>query len=204
MTTVRGERLMARAFPDNRSRSQFVLVFERASGLTAADRDILERVAARFTDEDHLGLPVIGVVTPKADIIGRRLLSADGKAGLVIVNLDREFMTFGNIEGLAHVEAMLDETREMANFPAGLEMGISGSAAIGGDMLAAVGDSIQNIELTTVVLVVAILLLVYRTAINDPTAGHDHDLGRHRHEPGGIADAGGHTGWLRVVSLQSL
>jgi len=165
MTTVRGERLMAQAFPHNRSRSQFVLIFERDAGLTTNDRETIERVAAWFAaNEDH-GLPVIGIVTPKADIVGRRLLSPDGKAALVMANLDCEFMTFGNIKGLAQVREMLDEERRSADFPAGLAVGISGSAAIGGDMLAAVGDSIQNIELTTVVLVVAILLMVYRAPL---------------------------------------
>jgi putative drug exporter of the RND superfamily len=165
MTTVRGERLMAEAFPNNRSRSQFVLVFERDSGLTAEDRRAVERLAEWFAaDEDH-GLPVVSVVTPKAEVIGRRLLSADGQAALVMVNLNREFMTFANIESLARVEQMVEAARQESDFPAGLNVRISGSAAVGGDMLAAANDSIKNIEKATVVLVVAILLIVYRAPL---------------------------------------
>ena len=165
MTTVRGERLMAEAFPNNRSRSQFVLVFERDTGLTADDRQAVEHVATWFTENEDHGLPVVSVVTPKAEVIGRRLLSADGKAALVMVNLNREFMTFANIESLAHVEQMLAAASEERDFPAGLVVKISGSAAVGGDMLAAANDSIKNIELATVVLVVAILLVVYRAPL---------------------------------------
>jgi RND superfamily putative drug exporter len=165
MTTVRGERLMAEAFPNNRSRSQFVLVFERDSGLTGEDRRAVERLAEWFTEDEGHGLPVVSVVTPKAEVIGRRLLSADGQAALVMVNLNREFMTFANIESLARVEQMVEAARQESDFPTGLKVRISGSAAVGGDMLAAANDSIKNIEKATVLLVVAILLIVYRAPL---------------------------------------
>ena len=165
MTTTRGERLMAQAFPNNLVKSQFVIVFERDSGLTPEDLDAADRVGSRFAEDEALGLPVINVITPKSEVIGRKLLSRDHKAALVMVNLGREFMTVRNIEGLARVSHVLDETRETVNYPAGLKMGITGSAAIGGDMLSAAHESIQNIELATVILVVAILLLVYRAPL---------------------------------------
>ena len=47
MTTVRGERLMQAAFPHNRTKSQFVLVFEREEGLTPADRATVEATRRR-------------------------------------------------------------------------------------------------------------------------------------------------------------
>lgn len=165
MTTVRGERLMQQAFPHNRAKSQFVLVFERDTGLTPADRAVVETVAERFAEDADHGLPVVGVITPNTDIIGRRMISPDGQAALVMVNLGREFMTFANIAGLALVKNVLDEVRASPDFPAGLTIGVSGSAAIGGDMLSAAEESIQNIELATVILVVAILLIVYRAPL---------------------------------------
>ncbi|HEY4308278.1 MAG TPA: MMPL family transporter [Pirellulales bacterium] len=165
MTTVRAEHLMEQAFPHNRAKSQFVVVFERESGLTPQDRATVEHVAAWFSGENDHELPVISVVTPKSEVVGRRLVSPDGKAALVMVNLGREFMTFANIASLEHIEKKLDDVRQESDFPAGLEMGISGSAAIGGDMLAAAEDSIRNIELATVILVVVILLVVYRAPL---------------------------------------
>jgi RND superfamily putative drug exporter len=165
MTTVRGEQLMAQAFPKDLVKSQFVLVFERPTGLTADDLDVLDRVAARFAPERDHGLPVISVLSPKTEVVGRKFRSPDRKAAMVMINLDREFMTVANIKALAHVKQVLDEIRAGPHFPAGLEIGITGSAAVGGDTLAAADQSIQNIELATIVLVVAILLVVYRAPL---------------------------------------
>ena len=165
MTTVRAEHLIERAFPHNRAKSQFVVAFEREGGLTAQDRAQVEQVGNWFSDTEEHRLPIVSVVTPKSEVVGRRLISPDGQAALVMVNLSREFMTFANIAGLDRIESKLDEMREAPDFPAGLTVGISGSAAIGGDMLAAAEDSIRNIEIATVVLVVVILLVVYRAPL---------------------------------------
>ena len=105
MTTVRGDRLMAQAFPDNLVKSQFVLVFERARGLTAYDLDTIERVAARFAPEADRELPVISVLSPKSEVVGHKFRSADRRAALVMINLDREFMTVANIKALAQRRA---------------------------------------------------------------------------------------------------
>ncbi|HLA83949.1 MAG TPA: MMPL family transporter, partial [Thermoguttaceae bacterium] len=46
--------------------------------------------------------------------------------------------------------------------PKGLRLGVTGSAAIGSDMLFSAQESIRNTELTTIVMVVFFLLVVYR------------------------------------------
>jgi RND superfamily putative drug exporter len=76
-------------------------------------------------------------------------------------------MATDNIRILDRLEAELETVRENALDPerARLHVGFSGSAAVGGDMLRAAKDSIKNTELFTVVLVVLILGLVYRSPL---------------------------------------
>jgi RND superfamily putative drug exporter len=62
---------------------------------------------------------------------------------------------------LAAVRRFIDDRR--GERPEGLEIGVTGSAAIGGDMLAAAARSLRNIDRTTIVLVALALWLIYRS-----------------------------------------
>lgn len=112
--------------------------------------------------------PVVDVWDYRTLVVGRRLLSpvADqGQAALVVLHLSEEFMSIANMRFMQQVYATLEELRRAADFPAGLEVGVTGSAAIGADMLLAAEESIRNTERTTILLVVLILLLVYRAPV---------------------------------------
>lgn len=175
MTSVRGEALLAQAFPENRTRSQAVLVLERPDGeLTAGDYYIADKLAARFTKEMEAAAeaktstPYVAVWNYDTEVLGSKLTSPQsdrGQATLVILSLSNEFMATDNIRILAELQLALDEVRQDPHFPAGLNLGISGSAAIGGDMLASAKESIDNTELTAIGLVFVILLLVYRAPL---------------------------------------
>ncbi|HVC95926.1 MAG TPA: MMPL family transporter [Pirellulales bacterium] len=190
MVSVQGEALLERAFPGHRSKSQIVLVCQRESGpLTSDDLRALDQLAGRFEAETldgrrrtrlgqladqlagrfdpHLGqdLPVIGVWTPWTEVIGKKLKSDDRHAALIVLLLSNEFMAVDNIRVLSAVRAELDDFRREADFPDGLNVEVSGSAAIGGDMLGSAAESIRNTERATVILVVLILLVVYRAPV---------------------------------------
>ncbi len=89
----------------------------------------------------------------------------DGQATIVLVQLSNEFMAVDNIRVLDQVLALVKATEQANDFPAGLRLGVTGSAALGGDMLRSASESIKNTELTTIGLVVLILLLVYRAPL---------------------------------------
>lgn len=168
MTSVRGERLMGQAFDGPQARSQVVLAFERTDRpLDAVDFAAIERLAEAFEAETEAAgpLPIANVWSPAEDVLGEKLVSGDRRAALVLLQLSHEFLAVKNIEVLGQVRARLDEARASGQLPRGLGVGVTGSAAIGGDMLLAAAESIRSTEWLSAALVIAILLVVYRAPL---------------------------------------
>ncbi len=159
-TIVRGEQLSALAFPGDRAKSQIVLVFARQDQeLTIEDRELAFFTASRFEEISEPTL--VDVWTEKTPVVGSLLQSKSGRAARVVVRLTNEFMATDNIRVLKATEAIVDEARCEAS--AGLEIGITGSAAIGGDMLTAAAESVASTHRTTILLVTLVLVLIYRS-----------------------------------------
>jgi RND superfamily putative drug exporter len=119
-------------------------------------------------------MPILDVWTWRDEIFGSKLGAKHKHARLVALQLSNEFMATDNIRVLKQVEHELLPVRKYATQlglvseerPAeGLQVGISGSAAVGGDMLRSAHESIKHTELFTVIIVVAILLCVYRSPL---------------------------------------
>ncbi|MCA9238144.1 MAG: MMPL family transporter [Planctomycetales bacterium] len=160
-TTARATALNAAAFPDDASKSQIVLVFARPEAeLTVEDRQYLHEVARAVAAIPDLPL-VDEPWTESTPVVGDMLKSPTGKAQRVVVRLTNDLMAVDNIRVLNEVTRVVDELA--ATKPKGLEVGVTGSAAIGGDMLSAAAESLRNTDRTTVLLVVAALLLIYRS-----------------------------------------
>lgn len=170
-TSVRGEKILREAFPDELFKSQVVVVLESSSGepLTSDDDQWLQELEEQFT---QLGdaLPVIEIWAPVGtgsamrQALASKLRSGDGAAAVVVLRLSTEFMATRNIRVLETVSEVLDKVRAEPDFPRDrLRLGVCGSGAIGGDILLATRESIRRTELTTIVLVLAILLVVYRS-----------------------------------------
>jgi RND superfamily putative drug exporter len=162
MTSARGDRLLREAFPQKTSNSQVIAVVARDDRpLDAVDLAVADRLAERFTAAaDELG--VQEVWTYDLRVIGEKLKSADGKAVLIVLSMSGEFMAVENIRILNRVLELVNAERAEDDYPAGLQLGVTGSAAVGGDMLASAAESIRNTEWTTIAMVVVFLLLVYR------------------------------------------
>jgi len=128
-------------------------------------RPELEDEALRLVPENPTDWNQFDVLTRHTLVRGDMLTSKNGHAVLIVVELRNEFMATENIRVLQEASQYVDLWREKAR-DAGLthlEIGVTGNAAIGGEMLMAAKESIANTELYTIVLVIVILLLIYRT-----------------------------------------
>jgi RND superfamily putative drug exporter len=163
VTSRRGTQLLRTAFPDDLAKSQIVVVVAREEErLTAADLALTGRLADAFRSK--IGeLPILDVWTYRTEVVGRKLRSSDRRAVLIVLQLSNELMATDNIRVLAAVQQLLDA--ELTDAPTGLDVGVTGSAAIGGDMLTAAAESIRNTETFAILLVVMILLAVYRAPL---------------------------------------
>ena len=164
MTSVRGGELLEKAFPDLASKSSIVLVVARPDReLADADKTIALRLADMFAPKLDAKTPVSSVMTHEDPFVGSKLRSADGRSVLVLLQLNNEFMAVDNMGFVKEVYRKVREVQQQPGFPAGLQLGVTGSAAVGSDMLWSMKESIDNTELTTILLVTAILLVVYRS-----------------------------------------
>jgi RND superfamily putative drug exporter len=132
----------------------FVFVYHRAGGLTYADRATVERhyntLAKRYPpktatsgEEDDDGPPI----RP----------STNGKAMMFTLDLST---TYGPPEEL--VGPLRDAAKDR---PAGLELEVTGPAAIDGDMDAVFDGIDEQVFLTTVIVVTLLLILTYRSPV---------------------------------------
>ena len=139
-----------------------------------ADRVIAWEVQpelAKFPDkifpENATDLPLLDVWTRHNDVVGEKLKSTDGQSHLIVLQLSNEFLAVDNVRIIGMMEKHVDEimSSPVGKAARGLQLGISGSASVGGDILRAAQHSIDNTEICTVILVVIILGLVYRSPL---------------------------------------
>ena len=152
-------KLLAHNFPDG-DKQDVILLYHRAGGLTAADR---ERIAADA--RAAAGVPLTGQATP-AFVTGPggglvavpRLVSSDGATAFTIVP-----MSSGRSEQVANSIKRLRALGGGAT--GGLEYHVTGSAVLLNDINNAVQGADKALLAATVLLVLALLLFIYRSPI---------------------------------------
>jgi RND superfamily putative drug exporter len=166
--TVVGQTLLERGFPLDVASSSFVVVAERRGGaLTVEDLEHLDGIsdalAALRLKEPELEIKT--VTDRNTPIIGPRMVGTNdgGQAALVNVALKTTYISKRTRITIDRLERFLEE--EVSPAPAGLNLAWTGSAAVGHDMNEASNHSIETTTWTTVFLVVAILLVVYRSPL---------------------------------------
>ena len=155
-------------FPRSSGLSQAVAVFERADGkLSAEDFKAVQGVAAAIPKP----MPPQTCARDLAGIVVRSpaslplptnpFKSPDGRAALVIVDVPANFITIRSARIVDHIRAVA----QAARLPAGLNVAVTGSSGFGRDYGAAAERSHERIVLITLIAVVIILLLVYRSPV---------------------------------------
>lgn len=139
----------------------------------AADREAalqlqpdIEAQTEPIADRDLTGWrSLLDVLTWNDPVIGHRLRSQ--RARLVVLRLESELAATENIATLSSLEEMIADVRDRnQGFTApGLEILPTGSAAIGGEMLRSSADAIRYTEVLTVLLILVILAVIYRSPL---------------------------------------
>jgi RND superfamily putative drug exporter len=103
--------------------------------------------------------------TPSAPGTGALLVSPDGKALLVVMELTTELMSHTNWSVITKVEDFVRALHRDGRIPDGIRVGITGSAVIGRDQSYARLQSAHATEFWTVLLVVGLLVVIYRAPL---------------------------------------
>lgn len=171
--TVIGDNLLKRGFGSDRSSSQMVVAVERANGkLSETDllfSDKLANALTQFrTENPEWGLkPLVSRHTP---VIGPRLIGTVNAGGqtqaetvLIIQPLESTFLARKTRQALDLLIELVEQQSKDA--PSGIKVGMTGSAMVGHDLNQAANSSMDATTVATIVLVLSILLLVYRSPL---------------------------------------
>ncbi|MEW4489329.1 MMPL family transporter [Thalassoglobus sp. JC818] len=106
-----------------------------------------------------------GISAPDDKRMGALLTSRDGRATLVVIELNTEFLNRQNSQIISRIEELINSSEIRRQKPFGLALALSGSATVGRDILRAERESVSRTEVITKVLVVVLLLLIYRAPL---------------------------------------
>jgi len=167
--SVIGQSLMKRGFPSDAASSQCVLVAERADGkLSPTDYEYIIRLSTRLREfkNEEPGLGLRQVIDYRVPVLGPRLIGdaieGPGQSTLILVALKGTYIakqTRLAIERLMTLLATFEQP------PTGLQVKMTGSAAVGHDMNTSANSSLAATTWATVGLVVLILLIVYQSPL---------------------------------------
>ncbi len=160
--SLRAGEALRLAWPDRAYESLAVAALHRAGGLVEADISYARRLAERIEGQGRpkAVLRVLGPDSPPE--VAARLLSGDGTAALVVVELSTSIVAPVTHEAVAWLQAQARADRPV--LPEGLEVRWTGDALIGRDYMADVQASLNRAAVATVVLLLGVLLAVYRSA----------------------------------------
>ncbi|MEK6259336.1 MAG: MMPL family transporter [Planctomycetota bacterium] len=148
-------------------RERLLKIAENDGGLAAGPDEHDEPAADNAKVAAGKRSLISAVRTYRDKTLEKLILSKDGKATLVLVDLTTDFLNSDNQETVGKIqELLLDTSEKSAEFrkhiPPGLELSLSGDATVGRDMQNAARDSAHATENLTIFLVVFLLIAIYR------------------------------------------
>jgi RND superfamily putative drug exporter len=165
--SVRGYNLLAQAFPQDVFASRIIFAIERPDqALTAADYTLVDQLVADLNQlrEAEPALQLGRVYSYRDAFIGKRLVSADGQCTLIQMALATPFLALQTRAAVDRADAKLQERLAAAGADPP-RVYVTGPAGIGRDLTRASADSLDGTTLATILLVVVVLLLVYRSPL---------------------------------------
>ena len=159
--SARGAEVVKQAWPDQSYVSLAVVALYRHEGLNPADRLFAQQLSDRFDAKDRPS-DILRVLGPRSDIrTAERLVSKDQTTQIVVVPLSTSFVSPAAADTVAWLERQASGVGHIV--PAGLELKWSGDAVIGREYMRNVQVSLDRAAIVTVVLLLAVLLVVYRS-----------------------------------------
>ncbi|HOA75091.1 MAG TPA: MMPL family transporter [Phycisphaerae bacterium] len=150
----RTNELVRAAFPKLDSRSQIVAIAYRPEGLTPADFAWLGQLGEATEARMHRE-----VLSPAVPFLRHRLVSHDQQAAMLVIGLPNNFISAAAAASVKQFEAILADMPP----PDGLTVEITGTAGIGRDYGLATERALHRTTWVTIVAVLLILVLVYRS-----------------------------------------
>ena len=160
--------LFKEAFPLEFSAGNIALILARDGGeLEERDRAFIknELVPGLGKIEGEENSPINAKHTLNDERVGALLVSPDKKATIIFLELTTPFQDQRNIPVVAAIETLIADLQKAGKVPAGLAIGVAGSATAGRDLDLAEAASARTIERWTIGIVVALLLFLYRAPL---------------------------------------
>lgn len=163
--SVQGYGELAEAFPAETFGSKLIITLEAAGERFTEAENGQTRAAQRRLDRLRQEEPELGLRTvrgPADPLLGQRLVSADGRAALLLVALNSPFLATRTRQAVDRIEAVLNEELPAAVRP---RLHLTGPAGVGRDLGVALMSSLHGTTWATVALVLVTLLIVYRAPL---------------------------------------
>jgi|SRR5579864_4652344 len=161
--SVRALHILEQAFPQDVYASRLLLAVERQEGtLEHDDFQLVDRavVEIQALAKEEPALPITGVSSYREPLIGNRLVSADKQCTLISVSLGTPYLA---LQTQSTVDRIEERVRPLFADHPDLRLHITGPAGVGRDLIRASASSLDQTTVATVLLVVLVLVVVYRS-----------------------------------------